>query len=336
MDKPLSVGIVAPCSTVPQVEFGVGLDYLKSQGFDVTVHPQVKEHHFTYAGTDESRARAFFQYAKDAKIDVIWSARGGYGAQRLLPILDALTKQKGRPGKKLLVGYSDVTVLHEYVRTRWGWSTLHSPMPAAMSFSKLKTPVWKNILSLVNKTKIDFPASESKIKWLANRPAEPIRAKLVGGNLSLWSSLVGTAYGPTPGKNKIVFLEDIGEKLYRIDRMMLQLEQSGAFDGTAAILLGDFTDCEDEADTCLKPCTGAALKKALADPKKAARIPLRRSFTQKEGFEEIFVPIAKKLKIPLATGVKVGHGPNYFPLPLGADYEIFNNQLQLLNWDWLF
>src|SRR4051794_8258231 len=110
----LPVGIVAASSPVPQVEFLRGLERLREFGFVPIVHEQVPKQHFTFAGSDEERAGALYSYAKDPRFYVIWTARGGYGAQRLLPMLDDLTSQHGVPPKKLLVGYSDVTVLHEY------------------------------------------------------------------------------------------------------------------------------------------------------------------------------------------------------------------------------
>jgi len=335
MAKLPTVGIVAPCSVVPQVELQAGVDYLRSLGFDVRVHDQVKEHHFTFAGTDESRVRSFFEYATDPSIDIVWSARGGYGASRMVPLLDQLTREKGKPKKKLLIGYSDVTVLHEYTRQRWGWSTLHAPMPAGSSFPTLKESEWSNLLALVRGQKIDYPATDSAVTFLANKPAKPIQAPLIGGNLTLWNCLVGTKLPPTPAKNKILFLEDIGEQLYRIDRMMVQLSHSGALDGATAIVLGDFTDCNDEDSKCLKPCEGDALKQALANPDGAEKISLRKTYSLEEGINEIFLPLAKQYGFALGKGLKVGHGPHYHPLPLGAEYELgVDGRLKLVNWDW--
>jgi muramoyltetrapeptide carboxypeptidase len=137
MTSPLPVGIFAASSVVPQVEFRAGLDHLRAQGFDPRVEPQVSgPQHFIFPGSDEDRAAAVYRLATDPTLNVLWAARGGYGAQRLLPILDRLTREHGVPPRKLLVGYSDVTVLHEFVRTRWGWSTLHAPMPAAANFPR--------------------------------------------------------------------------------------------------------------------------------------------------------------------------------------------------------
>ena len=117
----LKVGIIAPCSVVPQVELELGVDFLKQHGFVVHVHPQCFKQHLSFAGTHENRARAFFEYAMSPDVDVLWAARGGYGANHLLPWLDRLSQQNGKPQKKLLVGYSDITALFEYCRTQWGW-----------------------------------------------------------------------------------------------------------------------------------------------------------------------------------------------------------------------
>src|SRR5437870_217020 len=128
----IQVGVVAPSSAVGQVELGKGVERLRAAGLDVRVHPSCAAIHHTFAGTDEQRAGALYEYACDPAIDAIWCAGGGYGATRLLPMLEGMTRP---PGGKLLVGYSDVTALHEFVRARWDWDTLHFPMPSAGSFT---------------------------------------------------------------------------------------------------------------------------------------------------------------------------------------------------------
>src|SRR5262245_14625338 len=100
MDSGLKVGIVAPCSPVGQVELGFGVEVLRESGFEVKVHPQCAKQHFVCAGTDQERAEAFFEYAHDPEVDVMWSARGGYGAGRLLPLLMNMTRQRGKPTQK--------------------------------------------------------------------------------------------------------------------------------------------------------------------------------------------------------------------------------------------
>jgi muramoyltetrapeptide carboxypeptidase len=323
MSEIVKVGIFAASSIGPEIEFGRGIEHLKQNGFDPVIQPQVRQHAFILPGTDEARAESIYQLAMDPTIEVLWAARGGYGAGRLLPILDKLTAARGKPPKKLLVGYSDVTVLHEYVRSRWGWSTLHAPMPAASNFSSLHPKESQSIVDYVKHRPADAPWALTPLTWMTDPPKSPIDAELVGGNLSLWAALVGTPY-LSSGRNRIIFLEDTDEAFYRIDRMMVQLVQSGALHGAAALILGDFTDCHDENNTC------------LAAPQGDIRKPLRQVFTQEEAFDEIFTKPARAMGLPLATGLGVGHGPHYAPLPLGARYQLTpTGTLKLLQWDWL-
>jgi muramoyltetrapeptide carboxypeptidase len=325
LTSPVPVGIFAASSIVPPVEFQAGVEHLKTFGFEPRVHAQVGAAHFMFPGDDETRTRAIYDFATDPTVPILWAARGGYGAGRLLPLLDALTKQFGVPTqKKLLIGYSDVTVLHEFVRTRWGWSTLHAPMPAASNFSNLDPREWQSIVDFALAKPAAAPWERTPLHWMTDAPSSTIRAELIGGNLSLWAALAGTPYAQ-PGKGKIIFLEDIDEAFYRIDRMMVQLEQSGAFDNVAAIVLGDFTNCKDENNICRASATNPDERK-----------PLRKVFEQAEAFEHIFIPIGRRLGVPIAQGLPVGHGPHFSALPLGATYELSpQGMLRLVEWDWL-
>jgi muramoyltetrapeptide carboxypeptidase len=324
MSQPIPVGIFAGSSVVPQIEFRAGVEHLRKNGFEPRIQSQVSAEEFIFPGSDADRAKAFYDLAVDPNIPVLWAARGGYGATRLIPHLDIYT-YRGRPkSKKLLVGYSDVTVLHEFVRQKWGWSTLHAPMPAASNFDSLDPAEWNAIVQYVRGGQADPPWQHATLNWLTDPPAQPIRAPLVGGNLSLWTAMAGTSLAARPPVGKIIFLEDVGEAFYRIDRMIVQLHQSGAFDGAAAIVLGDFTNCNDEDNQC------------LADPATGAKKSLRKVYQQPEAFQRIFGDLGKRVGVPVAQGLPVGHGPNYAPLPLGATYELTPaGTLQLLEWDWL-
>jgi muramoyltetrapeptide carboxypeptidase len=324
VNSPLPVGIFAASSIVPQIELCAGLEHLRANGFDPRVASQVTDAKFIWPGTDLERAEAIFRLAHDPNIPILWAARGGYGAGRVLPLLDQLARERGTPpAGKLLVGYSDVTALHEYVRTRWNWDTLHAPMPAAANFGSLEPAEWKSILDYVCGRNTDAPWAYTKLEWLTDAPAGPIHAELVGGNLSLWAAMAGTPYAQSSA-GKILFLEDVDEPFYRIDRMMVQLEQSGAFASLSAIVLGDFTRCEDENNQC------------LADAATGEKKPLRKVFEKPEAFDRIFGDVGRRLGIPIAQGLPVGHGPHYAALPLGAKYELTPaGKLQLLNWRWL-
>lgn len=330
--NPISVGIVAASSTVPKVEFDIGVEHLRAAGFKVTTHPQVLEHHFTFAGTDDRRADAIYEYANDPNIDVVWMARGGYGAGRLLPMLEEMTRKRGKPKqRKLLIGYSDVTVLHEFVRSRWGWCTLHAPMPSASNFSLLKESEWKATLDLIHGRKPANVWNDQPLRFLNRAPDKAIESELVGGNLSLWASVMGTPFAPATN-GRMVFLEDIGEPFYRIDRMMTQLVQADSFKGVRALILGDFTNCNDEDNQCLAPPDASIDPRTLLNNPAAKKQSLRKVYQQPEAFQEIFA----HLPIPVAIGLPVGHGPNFAPLPLGAKYRLTpDGRFDLLEWDWL-
>jgi muramoyltetrapeptide carboxypeptidase len=328
---------VAASSPVPEVEFGIGVDHLRSCGFEVTVHPQVHERHFIYAGTDGSRAQALYDFARNDRFDVIWMARGGYSAQRILPLLEEKTAKHGPPArKKLLVGYSDVTVLHEFVRKRWGWSTLHAPMPAASNFSRLDASQWQAIVDLVHGRRPSNPWEKAPLRAIGRPLEQAIRCEVVGGNMCLWTCLVGTPWNPE-ARGKLLFLEDLGEPFYRIDRMLTQLIQAGALQDVRCIMLGDFTDCNDEDNKCLAPPpTGVDPRSLLDQGEKAPRQSLRQVFGQEQALREIFGQTCDQLGIPVLKTLPVGHGPNFAPLPLGATYELTpDGRLELLQWDWL-
>jgi muramoyltetrapeptide carboxypeptidase len=320
----MRVGVVAPSSAVGQVELANGAAHLRAAGFEVVVHPQCAGLHYTFAGADADRARAFFDFAMDSSIDVVWAAGGGFGATRMLPLLDDLCQELGNPRSKLLVGYSDITAMHEYVRSRWNWSSLHFPMPSAGSFCAIEPGHFQAAVELVNGRKPVDPWNGRPVGFLANAPAGPIRGVMVGGNLSLYAALSGTPYAPIAAPGRIIFLEDIDEAPYRIDRMATQLLQSGLFHGSIAIVLGDFTNCRDEPAQVLSPDGSGA------------KVPLRPRIDVAQAMRETFGSIGERLGIPVAMGLPVGHGPNFAPLPLGAEYTLTPaGTLHLERWNWL-
>ena len=310
------IGVVAASSVVPRLELEAGVERLRGEGFDVRVDPRCFEQHFTYAGGDAARAQSFWEASIDPSIDVLWMARGGYGATRLLPELERLTVERGEPmPRKLLVGYSDVTALHEFVRRRWRWTTLHAPMPAEANFGQYPPAHWRGLLDLVRGKHPGAIWGERPLTWLT-KPSD-VSAELIGGNLSLWAAMTGTPYPPAAARGRIVFFEDIGEKFYRIDRMVTQIRQAGLLDGAAAMVLGDFTNCDDDA---VKIVRGPGQTK----------VPLRPQYDWARAVAEIF----GGLGVSVATGLPVGHGPNFAPLPLGAVFEITGDgTFNLKGWD---
>lgn len=318
----MELAVVACSSQVPQMELDAGIALLERLGFDVTVYPQTRTRHFTYAGTDEERAAALFDAAMDPKFQVVWCARGGYGATRILPWLDRLEKERGIPPQKLLIGYSDVTALHAFVGPRWGWQTLHGLMPASNDFVLTSDEV-RATTDLVQGKRSPLKWEKDRFAFLAPALQEPIEAKLVGGNLTLLAAMCGTPYFPKLA-GRLLFLEDVGEAWYRLDRMMTQLSQAGALDGVRAILLGNFKDCKDDVTPPAR------------QPGEPQKPTLRQPISEGEAMNEIFGSIGKRLGIPIIMGLPIGHGPDHWPLPLNASYRLHpDGRLELVEWDWL-
>lgn len=321
MPQRLSIGFVAPSSPVPSIEFKRGVARLKSEEFKTTVHPQCLKRSTFFAGTDEERAQAFYDLAVDPSIDLLWCARGGYGALRILPWLEEMTAQRGIPEQKLLVGYSDITALHEFVRHKWGWSTLHGPMPSFQRFDRIPPRYWKPLIKLLRREAEAHPAGSGGLRFIGKAPRKPIEAELVGGNLAVWASLMGTPYAPKP-RQRILFLEDVGEGLYRLDRMVQQIQLSGGFEGVRAIVLGTFHGCTDVVPQVESSRPGKSR-------------PLRPKLSLKAGIFEIFGGLGESLGIPVAYGLPVGHGEGHAPLPLGAQYRLTpQGVLVLQSWGW--
>jgi muramoyltetrapeptide carboxypeptidase len=329
------IGIVAPSSKVPQVELKLGVTKLRQAGFQVDVHAQCKKSHLFFAGTDEERSSALIEYAENPHYSVIWCARGGSGAIRLLPWLDQWTARSKKPSHKLLIGYSDSTVIMEYVRKRWGWSILHAPMPSMRKFSLLDAPDWLALESWIQKKPSLHPWSQKKLKFWAQPRKQMISGTLLGGNLTVWCGLTGTPYQPRPGRN-LLFFEDVDESLYRIDRMVQQQILSGAWDQVQAIVLGNFMNCRDHAPSVLRGEPSAeVMNRVLTTPSTEELKPLRKTFSQEQGLQKIWSDVGQRLGIPVAYGLPVGHGPEVSPLPLGAQYRLHpEGYLELVKWNW--
>lgn len=303
------IAIVAPSSQVPQAwVFRRGVKRLIEAGFSVWVHPQCKKSHIFFAGSDEDRAQALIDVVSHQQYSIILCARGGYGSARILPFLERHFKKA--PHKKLLVGYSDSTALMEFVRKRWGWSVLHAPFPSQSEFLDCnRVDESSTLLSWLRGESIPLPSwSRTSLEvWSKPKKFQSVQGVLVGGNLSVWTSLVGTPY-EGESDQKILFLEEVGEPFYRIDRMINQLFQSNGLKKIKAIFLGDFLNCHD------------LVRQVLKSPRGQLQ-PLRKPLGDQEGLKKIFQSIGEQLQIPVIAGLPVGHGPRFFALPLGVEYS---------------
>ena len=237
LQKGDTIGLVCPAGYMPFEKVKTCVQVLQEWGYNVKVGNTVGGGSMTYfSGTDEERLRDFQQMLDDQEVNAILCARGGYGTGR---IIDRIDFKKFEKQPKWIVGYSDITVLHSHLFSNYYIASLHAPMAGACNEEGFKN---EYVLSLKNalegkKIKYQVPVHEQ------NRRGEAV-GELVGGNLALLAHMVGTD-SDLKTKGKILFLEDVGEQLYNLDRMLIQLKRSGKLSKLAGLIYGGFTETKD-------------------------------------------------------------------------------------------
>lgn len=235
------VALVAPASAVPEEKLQPALDFVRSLGLEPVTYPSCffANRDGYLAATDAQRAADLNNAFSDPTIDGIWCIRGGYGAHRLLPLLDA---DRIRKSPKWFGGYSDITALHTFLNQTCGQETYHCTMSSTEPDADEFTLYWlkKALFGGLSGTLTD-PADQKPSTLVPGKAS----GVLCGGNLSLLAASLGTPW-EIDTKDKILFLEDIGEKTYRVDGMLTQLRNAGKFRDCAGMILGAWTDCPPE------------------------------------------------------------------------------------------
>lgn len=245
-----TIGLITPGSYISDEGLQTAVSNLESLGFKVKLSKHIRAKNGFIAGTDTQRLEDFHNMFTDDSVKGIWCARGGYGCGRLLPQIDYKLIKKN---PKVFIGYSDITALLQAIHCKTGLVCFHGPVGAstftdytvkhlqAMLMSPKTENNYKIEVAKTHQEQIDKAYQTTVI-----RPGKA-SGKLIGGNLSLLASLAGTDFQLNV-KGKLLFIEDIGEKPYRIDRMLTQLRQSCKLETAAGIALGIFAGCEADED----------------------------------------------------------------------------------------
>ena len=280
-----TVAIVAPSGVLKNYNGYIlkAKELLKSWELEVVIGENVFNDNGHFAGTDNQRS-ADFQLALDDKaIKAIWCARGGYGAMR---VIDNLNFEKYKENPKWIIGYSDITAIHNDLHNNKSES-IHGIM--CKSLEKIDVDNNESI-SLLKKTlfgeKLSYTIEGNNYNIEGNS-----NGQLIGGNLTLLHCLLGSQSSiDTDGK--ILFIEDLGEYLYHIDRMLISLKRAGYFDNCKGLIVGDFTDMRKNTT------------------------PFGRNL------KELILDIVKEYDFPVSFGFPAGHGEKNYPMILGREINL--------------
>jgi muramoyltetrapeptide carboxypeptidase len=288
-----TIGLVQPASTIFESEtVQIAVEIIEALGLKARVAPHVNDRYGYLAGSDKDRAADVNAMFADRSIKGIVAVRGGWGCARLLPFLDF--DLIGR-NPKILAGYSDLTALLLAVFARTGLVTFHAPMGVS-TWNAFKVDYLKRVLfgaeavtfENVREIKDTLVQVENRIQTITPGVA---RGRLLGGNLSVLAAIVGSGYLPD-WSGAILFVEEVDEAIYRVDRMLTQLKLAGILDGLRGVIVGNCTRCG--------PGEGYG------------------SLT----LEEVLNDHIRPLKVPAWSGAMIGHIERQFTLPEGIEVEI--------------
>lgn len=237
LSKGDTIGLVAPAGFMPVENMQACIETLDAWGYNVQMGATTHSSSQTYfSGTDEERRQDLQRMMDDKRIKAILCARGGYGTSR---IVDDLNFKRFRKNPKWVIGFSDITVLHSHLYARYKIASLHAPMAAAFNHGEENNAYVQSLRKALEGEPANYEVGGHEF----NKPGEA-EGELVGGNLCLLAHLIGTD-SDIKTKNRILFLEDIGEYLYGLDRLLVQLKRAGKLDKLAGLLIGGFTEMKD-------------------------------------------------------------------------------------------
>ncbi|WP_080872397.1 S66 peptidase family protein [Oceanobacillus timonensis] len=276
-----TIGMIAPAGPVDKQKLEKSFAFFEKMGLKIKLGAHIYEQYGYLAGKDTNRLADFHQMVADRNVKAIIFAKGGYGTGRFVDKIDMELIKKN---PKIIWGYSDITCLHTAIRQETGLVTFHGPMPVSDIIKNDFDPVSAQLFKqLFEPTNLIYSESISPLTVYREGEAS---GKIVGGNLSLLVQTLGTPY-EIGTKDKLLFIEDIGEEPYRVDGMMNQLRLAGKLKDAAGIIIGDFAEAEPERQPSLR-------------------------------LEDIWKHYVRNYKKPVIAGFRIGHCFPHFSIPLGV------------------
>lgn len=236
-----TIGVIAPASDVNEESLFRGVYELRQRGFQVVVSENITARHYYFAGTHEQRAVELQRMFQDPGVDAIFCARGGYGCIHLLQYLNA---EEIRRFPKIFMGYSDVTVLLQFLQQQCQMVCFHGPMVAREMGLGEPYYDFQNLLACLTSTTAGLQIRSLRVEALQKGIGHGV---LTGGCLSLLTALLGTPY-EVQTDDCILFIEDVNAKPYQVDRMLMQLKLAGKFEGVQGVIFGEMLDCRQGAE----------------------------------------------------------------------------------------
>ncbi len=281
------IGVIAPAGCVERDALLRGVQAIRNHGFEVELSSRILDSKGYLAGDERNRAEDLINFFQRNDINAIFCARGGFGSAQLLPYL---IQSNFRPAPKIFAGSSDVTFLLNWINNRFGMVTFHAPMVAMELARGVNGRTQEFFWGLLTGAKSEWQIDLGDVIRTGKAEGE-----MMGGCLSVLVTTLGTPYEiRTDGK--LLFLEDIGERPYRVERMLTHLKMAGKLDRLAGLVFGDFTNCEAEGS---------------------------RSVLQ------IINEVFAQAPYPVVAGMPAGHGREHITLPFGSNMLLDGNSRSL-------
>jgi len=280
LQKNDAVALVAPAMKVKQKDLAMSIKIFEEWGLKVYLGEHIFHTHFQFAGTDQERAKDFQEALNSNEVKAIICARGGYGTLR---IIDQLNFDKFMVNPKWIVGFSDVTVLHNHLH-QLNIASIHGGMP--LLFPKQTESSIETLRKMLFGESLEITTPSFHF----NRQGE-IDAEIIGGNLTLFANTIGTS-SEVDTTGKILFLEEVNEYLYHIDRMMWHLKRSGKLENLAGLLVGQFTKIHDEKDPF-----GLSAYEIIAELTKEHNYPIYFDFPAGHDKHNVALMLGKEVKL---------------------------------------